>query len=186
MTTPITDRDLPEELMIAMMRLEEEAYRAGQHGCCEEGASKMANPSCFTACESHGPRCRASLSLLCHALAQWAEGIVAEAAEIAAAQAGYGDIAADRHARYLSGAILALAPRCPTCHGRGDDRDGPCPDCSRGKAYHHWATLNPPSREEKATAAPAWWCCSADYPNHAPDCPERAPVSADDGTEGGR
>jgi hypothetical protein len=148
MATPITDRDLPEELMAAMMRLEEEAYRAGQHGCCGEGAAKMANPSCWKACETHGPRSRAALSLLCHALAQWAEQIVEEAARVAVAQAGHGDIAADSLARFVADEIRALAPRCPTCNGRGctGGFDGPpCPDCSRGKAYAHWAALNAPA-----------------------------------------
>lgn len=137
MPTPITQRELPEEVMSAMMRMEEEAYRAGQHGCCEESAAKMPNPSVFKACEVHGARCRAALTLLCHALAQMTERIVNECANVATSQGDIDD--AER-------AILELAPRCKTCRGRGFtggiDFGPPCPDCSRGKAYAHWDRLN--------------------------------------------
>jgi hypothetical protein len=133
----INDRELPEELMAAMLRLEEEAYRAGQHGCCEEGGTKYENPSCWKACETHGPRARASLSLLCHALAQWAEQIVSEAAEVAA-----GNDDAMEIGKGIAERIRALAPPCPRCRGWGYIPNAGHCDCSRGKAFAHWARLN--------------------------------------------
>jgi hypothetical protein len=142
MAEPINDRELPEELMSAMLRYEEEAYRAGQHGCCEDKGRKYENPSTWKACEKHGPRCRASLTLLCHALAQWAEEIVEEAARAAAYPP-----ALQR--------VRALAAPCPKCNGYGHvSPGGAYCDCSRGKAFAHWARLESFAPSQPSPSAP--------------------------------
>ena len=152
---PITNRDLPETLMSAMARHEIETYKAGEHRCCQGHPSPadMPLPSCFGACETHGPRTRAASVMLHHALAEFIEDVVAEAAGVVeehARDAQYRPVApsVDALVTEIAERIRDLARPCPKCGGTGftDGRwvDAPPCDCPRGKAFAHWAKLNPP------------------------------------------
>jgi hypothetical protein len=154
MSTAFTDRELPEYLMTALMRFEAEAYRAGEHRCCEgyPSPADMPNPSAFGGCKTHGPRTRASLTLLLHAMGRYVEDVVDECAYVAATtdvlkQEGAALPEWTKAPPEIGRAVLALAPECKTCRGSGFKGGDfaidtePCPDCSRGKAWAHWRNL---------------------------------------------